>query len=396
SKRDSYGYDYDDFGNVLTVETDNYGLNTDTSALELANYTVTTNTFLNEINRRRGNPDETITITYDKKGAGKVQLRKTTTQSTFNDLGNVLTQTTETRLGADEKLDTKVVTVNDPNEIDAAGNAGVQYITTYKTDNDGNIPTEEIEGVDVEIANSYVVKTNRTFDSTGNVMNETNFHYTKEGGQFVKMEEIRSSLHHTSGVAGEQVIVSWNGTDRTEDPASITKIENLSITADGNVKSSVVSTYTADEVTVEAVYEIEGDDTSAIVDYDITLGDASKRDTITVTSFYNVGTAKEQTILTQHYKEGAWSTGTLQKISNVALDGTDGVDWRGRVTASTTTSYKGATEASGIESKRDSYGYDYDDFGNVLTVETDNYGLNTDTSALELANYTVTTNTFLN
>ncbi|MCP3684705.1 MAG: hypothetical protein GY861_18715, partial [bacterium] len=240
SKRDSYGYSYDDFGNVLTVETDNYGVNTDTGAWELANYTITTNTFLNEINARRGNPDITETITYNSNATDKVQLRKTTTNSTFDTLGNVLTQTTETRLGVSEILDTKVVTVNDPNKMDAAGNAGAQTITTYKADDDGNIPTD---GAGNEIENSYVVKTNRTFDVSGNVTNENNFHYTKEGGDFVKMEEIRSSLHHSSGVAGEQIILTWYGTDRSEDPSGITKVENISITADGNVKKSIVSTY---------------------------------------------------------------------------------------------------------------------------------------------------------
>ncbi|MCX5678590.1 MAG: hypothetical protein NTY76_05715 [Candidatus Omnitrophica bacterium] len=203
-------------------------------------YKTIANTYDNKIAQMKGNSKTSETIKYSGTAVIETNLiEKTVTTTDKYDLkGNAEDQTTETSVynSSHEPILQKVVTVHNEN-IDARGDAHMQYITTSETDKDGLNPE----------VTSYQVIENRAFDLSHNVKNQKIVTYTDAAKTELKdVQEIRSACFTSSGTAIEQSIATYSALTMTaSDFIEAKYIFNETVGSQGNVGKSTITTYSA-------------------------------------------------------------------------------------------------------------------------------------------------------
>ncbi|MFC1576188.1 hypothetical protein ACFL3J_00805 [Candidatus Omnitrophota bacterium] len=203
----------------------------------------------NLLARRRGNASLSTATRYDSLEESEDHIIDQTFNETtlFNGSGYAVDMTSITYVMDNLtnptdpvlKLATESVVHNE--SIDSHGNAGTQYITTYRTDGSG---LESSLGVV-----SYQVVTNHEFDSQHNALSQSILTYNSEGGELLNVRDITSTGFHTSGVALQQTIITYSDEAR-EDFLSATVIDNNNIDTFGNIGESTLTRYEDENLTI--------------------------------------------------------------------------------------------------------------------------------------------------
>ncbi|MDD3906406.1 MAG: hypothetical protein PHS46_07810, partial [Candidatus Omnitrophica bacterium] len=336
---------YDSFGNVVNQTIDTYSTST-VDSTSFVNRKVIINTYDNVIAQRRGNATIVEVTKYSDILATVIIDRTTTTTSLFDTLGNAIDQVSVTEVtdstGTLVKTSKSVIHNSD---IDNRGDAGMQEVTSYLIDNN------------VETLVSYAVYTNRVFDTSHNIVNQRVLTYDSKGGTLLDVQEIRSIGYHSSGVALKQTIVTY-ANETSTDPIGVKVIENSSINSQGNIGTTVITTYSG--------ATIADNGTGAI-----TPAGPVKRQVYTNLTFDARGNALTQSLITEAYEDSNWSFSEAQDITTT-------YDVHDRSTHSMILNYTSADKATRAFIDMQDISYNsYDSFGNVLNQTIDTYSTST-------------------
>jgi len=180
-------------------------------------------------------------------------------------------------------------------EIDNKGDAKIQKIWTYQTDESGGFIVDSITGN--KMTASFQVITNREFDSRHNVRNQRVHTYTESGvsGFLLDVQEIRSLGHHYSGVALHQVIATYAENERGESELLDVKVVvNEEVNSRGWAARSITTTYNECVILDGGVGSIE-----------VALSSASSRQIVEAqgeNAFDIRGNALNQTITREYFR----------------------------------------------------------------------------------------------
>ncbi|MDD3906408.1 MAG: hypothetical protein PHS46_07820, partial [Candidatus Omnitrophica bacterium] len=163
--------------------------------------------------------------------------------------------------------------------------------------------------------------------------------------------------YHSSGVALKQIIVTYANESSTE-PIGVKVIENSSINSQGNIGTTVITTYTGATIADSGIGAI-------------TPTEAIDRQLYTNLTFDARGNALIQELVTEVYEDSAWTFSEAQKLINT-------YDIHDRLATSSIKSYSAEAMADADFVDRQEVSYDkYDSFGNILNQTIDTYD-NTD------------------
>ncbi|MDD3906008.1 MAG: hypothetical protein PHS46_05700, partial [Candidatus Omnitrophica bacterium] len=343
--QDIYYDKYDNFGNVLNQTIDTYSTSS-VDSTSFVNRKVIINTYTDVIAQRRGNATIVEVTKYSDILATVIIDRTTTTTSLFDSLGNAIDQESITEVtdstGSLVKTSKSVIHNSD---IDNRGDAGSQEVTSYLIDNN------------VETLISYAVYTNRVFDVSHNIVNQRVLTYDSKGGTLLDVQEIRSIGYHSSGVALKQIIVTY-ANETSTDPIGVKVIENSSINSQGNIGTTVITTYEGATIAENGTGVI-------------TPTDPVKRQVYTNLTFDARGNALTQELVTEVYEDSTWGFSEAQEITTT-------YDVHDRSTHSIILNYTSADKAARefIDMQDISYN-NYDSFGNVVNQTIDTYSTST-------------------
>ena len=226
---------YDVYGNAVNQVVNTYNSTTATTA-NLVNSQVIVNQYGNVTAAFFHHATTSTVSKYNTDVTASQSLstmidQTVTNTTSFDTLGNALTQTTDKFVAS---LGSLVQTTHmdiTNSGYDGRGDASSQSIATYN-----------IDGA-VKTLVSYQVFTDRTYDSNHEVTNQMVLTYADLAGTtLLDCQEIRSSGFTASGVATNQVIVTY--LDQTEKSIiDVKTITNSDISSTGNVGESVITTY---------------------------------------------------------------------------------------------------------------------------------------------------------
>jgi len=347
--------EYDVYGNAIEQTIDTYDGDTPvTRDLDPNSGVVTSgdyvnrqhifNEFFNAKGRSRGNATKNTSYTYEDKLENSPVEMTITTSDVFDNMGNAIKQTSKRDVYITDPQTLQVGWVKESEtetNLDQykRGNAGYQDIVTYQwnwafkdlntngadDDSDGQIDEgDEFSSIEYEWRKTlvdFMIMTNRDFDARGNVLGQ----FTKTYEQFtdvpnstsgtqddrvgsgapIQIQEIRSLKFHTSGVAKEQHIVTYEKLDNygQADVSSILdaqKIKNEIVDSQGNVWKSIATTFSTASVGTEIVDGTTVN--SGPVTFDPEKQMSRRTTEVTGREFDKFGNVLEQDSLTEFYE----------------------------------------------------------------------------------------------
>ncbi|MBF0493771.1 MAG: hypothetical protein HQL28_01410, partial [Candidatus Omnitrophica bacterium] len=417
-KQDIFYDAYDQYGNVLKERINTYLPDAVTQELLFSDFKTIDNIYGNAVAARRGNASNVVTKKFSKiLTSGDDELsylvdRTVTDTTLFNNLGyaveqNVKTYVVDRLTDATNPVENLATLKNIHNdEISNRGDAILQKITSFETDNrgwflgkdgrfvdkDGNIFDEtgatvgKIDGLDKNLdllsETSYQVIENRAYDLEHNVKDQKVLSYDKSGAGniLLDVQEIKNDGFHSSGVALKQIIVTYIDAAETG-ILNVKEVQNLEIKSNGNVGKSVVRSFEGLNEGVAGAGVIAEADLSGPVD----------EQTITYTDYDLRGNALHQVVNKSYYDEDL-KTYTLRETQDITNTGYDIHD---RVKTSTVVNTSIDGGVSVFADKQVINYSSYDRFGNSLEQIVQTY-MGTDAETASLNNSKVILNAYSN
>jgi hypothetical protein len=287
-----------------------------------------TNTYTGAIANIMGNPTSTVVVRYTDKTThnATTMIDKVTTDNSIDTQGRITDQVIKTYARGTSVTSKR--TVHNYN-FDARGNAQSEEVRNYFVSTAG-----------VETMTSYQVITSRKFDATRNVLNQKVITYDSDLAtkQFLSAEEIRSTNFYSSGIAGDQTIVTYSDSAMTT-VLEAKKVKNESIYSGSNIGKTTITTYQNVSIADDPLYAGTNDGV-------ITLTGEIDQTVITTAQaeFDKYGNATIQKIVRKtNYSGGVFTDlAESRKVDNSALGSYDGYN---RALESVVTTYSDEAQA---------------------------------------------------
>ncbi|MEK9164797.1 MAG: hypothetical protein AAB342_05495, partial [Chloroflexota bacterium] len=223
---------YDLYGNVIDQTITRFN-ELDTPI----DFKVIHNTYDNLVAARRGNATHSTITRYEGSSADPLKLidRQEISNLMFDLIGNIVDQTIDLYVG--ELLSRETLIHNA--DISNRGDAKIQEITTYITDEQGTLIPQEA---------SYQVIDNRTFDSDRNVLDQQVLNYLDSTkAVLLDMQEIRNESFDSRGNVLIQRIATYSTQDRAT-LLDIKLIQNEDLDSLGNAGKVTISKYRSGDI----------------------------------------------------------------------------------------------------------------------------------------------------
>ncbi|MCK5450417.1 MAG: hypothetical protein KAI70_01480, partial [Candidatus Omnitrophica bacterium] len=356
NKKDVFYDDYDRYGNATEQRINTYIVDEVTQQYVLLDHKTITSQYDNLIAQTRGNATEVTTVRY--KDLGETILLDQTVMKTnsFDTRGNALEQTSETSKYDHVTAGLVLTNRNYITNADHTNNGDARYQETKSME----ISYDEFDN-EIETITSFQVMVNRKYDSQHNLLNQMVMTYSDDpvsGGELMEVQEIRSMGYTSSGVARQQIILTYEDEQKTV-LIDAQFIKNVIIGPTGAVEESVITRYST---------LADTDTTGSIVLSD--LSGELDRQTILTKEFDDYDNALEQKIVREYYDEiqGAFVFSEAQVMKNY------GYDLHGRVERNVILTYDDVS--CGVDNfvqVQDIVYVEYDEHGNSLEQTIDTY-----------------------